>query len=89
MKDMIESRIANLAPPPPLARPHPGERLSLEDLLAQLSDASDSQLLRLRSSELLSHLQVVSYRYYNGDVAVVDEFLQLYGLDQRRPLAVP
>ena len=35
--------------------------------------------------EMLKHLQEVGRRFYAGDIKVVDEFLQLYCLDENRP----
>ena len=34
---------------------------------------------------MLKHLDEMADRYYAGDIAAVDEFLQLYCLDEKRP----
>ena len=53
-------------------------RVSIKGLIANYAK-------RGTMDELLKHLREVATRYYAGDVAVVDEFLQLYCLDDERP----
>lgn len=72
-------------PPAPLARLHTGSRASVEELLSRLVKETEDPGLKHQGMELLWHLQVVAHRYYMGDVEVVDEMLQLYGLDRDRP----
>jgi hypothetical protein len=38
--------------------------------------------------EMATHLEEVAHRYYAGDVAVVDEFLQLYCFGEEARKAV-
>lgn len=42
-------------------------------------------LMRYTIGEMLSNLKEMSKRFYDGDVKAVDEFLQLYCLDENRP----
>jgi hypothetical protein len=77
---------------PILAAKHSGMRVSAEGVLGRIRDGSslcrgDEQAdgTRYMVGEMLKHLFEVAERYYAGDMAVVDEFLQLYCLDDDRP----
>ena len=41
--------------------------------------------LRFGCEQMLEHLQKTSKKFYAGDVKIVDEFFQMYGLDKHRP----
>ena len=60
-----------------LAKKHTGMRVSICGLLRH----RDAYAL----GELQGHLEELARRFYAGDVAAVDEFLQLYCLDGDRP----
>lgn len=65
---------------------HKGMRVSASGLLGRIRDKwkmEDHQ--RYVAGELLRHLEELAERFYGGDVKAVDEFLQLYDLDDNRP----
>jgi hypothetical protein len=64
----------------PLAKNHTGMKISARGILMRVRGE-----LKGSATELLDNLSEMSTRYYAGDIAVVDEFLQLYGLDYDRP----
>ncbi|WP_341707754.1 hypothetical protein [Halopseudomonas sp.] len=64
----------------PLAARHYGMCISAHGLLARVGGH-----LKGGAREMLKHLEEMATRYYAGDIAAVDEFLQLYCLDERRP----
>lgn len=73
---------------PPLAADHTGMRVDYRGLLSQSQrslryarDTANAEMLR----QLCEHITELGERYYAGDVAAVDEFLQLYcvGSDAR------
>ena len=68
---------------PPLANDHRGLRLSARRVLTE--NGRGFTAIRRGIAE---HLEEVAKRYYAGDVAVVDEFLQLYcfGSDERKAI---
>ena len=76
---------------PILAETHRGMRVSAEGLLGRIRDGAtlrgeeQESGTRYTVGELLRHLEEVGQRYYAGDIAVVDEFLQLYCLAADRP----
>ena len=41
--------------------------------------------LRFGAQSMLKHLREMSDRFYSGDLKAVDEFLQVYCLDDKRP----
>lgn len=67
-------------PDVPLAAEHHGMRISAHGLLGRVGGR-----LKWGASEMLKHLDEMAARYYAGDISVVDEFLQLYDLAQKRP----
>lgn len=71
-----------------LAEPHKGMRVSASGLLAStafhLTNAGEKGLA-FSVQELKQHLFEMAARFYAGEVKVVDEFLQLYSLDDYRP----
>ena len=69
-----------------LGEKHKGLRISASGLLDRIAkgkkvDTGDRFML----GELLRHMEEIGTRYYSGDIRVVDEFLQLYCLDRKRP----
>lgn len=67
-------------PAVPLAARHYGMCISARGLLVRVGGH-----LKAGAREMLKHLDEMATRYYAGDIAVVDEFLQLYCLDEKRP----
>ena len=65
---------------PPLAKKHTGMKISASGVLNRVGGH-----LKFGAQEMLKHLNEMADRYYSGDIAVVDEFLQLYCLDEKRP----
>lgn len=69
-----------------LAPKHTGMKVSAEGMLGRIRDGwAVDESLRYTCGELLDHLKQLGQRFYAGDVKVVDEFLQLYSLDDNRP----
>ena len=68
------------APVVPLAAKHQGMCISAPGLLMRVGGH-----LKGGAREMLKHLEEMATRYYAGDIAAVDEFLQLYCLDEKRP----
>jgi hypothetical protein len=63
-----------------LAEKHTGMRISAKGVLLRVSgDLSGS------AKEMCGHLTEMAERFYAGEISVVDEFLQLYCLDEKRP----
>lgn len=83
---MLDTDIAKATtgmPPPPLAADHRGMKVDYRGMLRQsrvaMANAPDGAQDRVYLlEELERHLTELGERYYAGDVAVVDEFLQLY-----------
>ena len=63
-----------------LAPKHQGMCISARGLLSRVGGH-----LKGGAREMLKHLDEMADRYYAGDIAAVDEFLQLYCLDEKRP----
>lgn len=61
----------------PLAAKHQGMRVSARGLLS-----GNTKLYKHLRSEMVDNLEEVARRYYAGDLAAVDEFLQLYCLGE-------
>ena len=70
----------------PLGPKHTGMRVSASGLLGRVArgDKLDSGC-RFMVAEMLKHLEQMASEYYAGKVTIVDEFLQLYALDDARP----
>jgi len=66
-----------------LAKDHTGMRVDYSGLLNQSikdikhKSSANAEMLR----QLLGHLEELGRRYYSGDENVVDEFLQLYCIE--------
>lgn len=68
-----------------LAPKHTGSRISAEGILGHIRDGRYYKELNFGCGTMLSHMQEMAIRFYSGDVKAVDEFLQLYDLDEKRP----
>lgn len=71
-----------------LAETHTGMRVSASGMIKQSCSAlrkSGDNGLAWQLEEMLKLLGVVGKEYYAGREDVVDEFLQLYCLDDERP----
>lgn len=63
-----------------LGAKHTGMRMSAPGILKRVPGD-----LHWAAGEMLKHLREMAERYYNDDIKAVDEFLQLYCLDEKRP----
>lgn len=73
---------------PPLAAKHTGMRVSASGLLERLANGAElTSWERYMLGELYRHLEHLAEQYYAGNVAIMDEFLQLYCLDADREAA--
>jgi len=66
-----------------LAQKHTGMKVSIEGALSRVKRADVGT--QFVCDELLRHMREMASRFYAGDIAVVDEFLQLYCMDEERP----
>lgn len=65
---------------------HTGMRVSAQGLLSRIADGTRiGQGQRFMVGELLKHLEMMAREFYGGNPKIVDEFLQLYALDDCRP----
>jgi hypothetical protein len=64
----------------PLAKKHTGMRIDASGVLLRVGGR-----LKFGAQEMHKHLNEMAQRFYSGDITVVDEFLQLYCLDEHRP----
>lgn len=68
----------------PLAAKHQGIRVNARGRLTRAG-----RFHKFGCEEMATHLEEVARRYYSGDLAAVDEFLQLYCLgEEERKQAV-
>jgi len=63
-----------------LAAKHSGMKISANGILKRVSRKTNPG-----AAEMLGHLNEMAERFYSGDIKVIDEFLQLYCLDDKRP----
>lgn len=68
-----------------LSPKHTGMRISAHGVLGRIRDGRYYTGLNFPCGEILRHLEAMAERFYSGDLKAVDEFLQLYNLDDRRP----
>jgi hypothetical protein len=67
-----------------LAAKYAGMKVDYRGMLRRAQcDLRKSPLSKFMLQELESHLTELGERYYSGDVAAVDEFLQLYCVNQK------
>lgn len=64
----------------PLAKKHDGMKISASGILLRIRGQ-----LKFGAESMDQHLKQMANRYYAGDLSAVDEFLQLYCLDDDRP----
>ena len=73
----------------PLAPKHQSLRVSADGMLGRIADGRrQDKGQRYMVAEFLKHLHTMADAYYAGRAAVVDEFCQLYCLDDKRDEAV-
>lgn len=86
----LRRRIANAERKPLLSPDHNGMRVDISGLINQSirslkrSDPTNAEML----GQLESHLQELGQRFYAGDIAVVDEFLQIYCIGRNARMAL-
>lgn len=69
-----------------LGTKHQGCRISAPGILGRIRDGwKMDDGMRYATGEMLKHLEETAKRFYAGDVKAIDEFLQLYCLDETRP----
>ena len=68
-----------------LAPKHTGMKISAHGVLGRIRDGRYYKELNFGCGEMLRHLEEMAARFYTGDAKSVDEFLQLYDLDEQRP----
>ena len=69
-----------------LAVNHKGMRIDHSGILGRIAEGCKvRQDQRWCLGEMSKHLQEMAKRFYTGDMKAVDEFLQLYCLDDERP----
>lgn len=64
-----------------LAKTHTGMRVSFAGLLKRICKKVD----RVTRDESIANMKETADRFYKGDIQVVDEFFQIYALDNNRP----
>lgn len=70
----------------PLAKKHKGLRVDHSGLLERLANGCKIRPdQRYMLGELDKHLVEMGKKFYEGEISIVDEFLQLYCLDGNRP----
>jgi hypothetical protein len=86
----LRRRLAIAEHKPLLSPDHNAMRVDISGLIYQSirslkrSDPSNAEML----GQLESHLQELGQRFYAGDIAAVDEFLQLYCISQNARTAL-
>lgn len=63
-----------------LAETHKGMRISAEGVLGRVRGQ-----LKFGAQEMLKHLEAMAEAFYSGNVKAVDQFLQTWDLDEKRP----
>lgn len=66
------------------AKKHTGGRISASGVLGRIRDGRYWSGLDYGCGVMLEHLEEMACRFYSGEVSAVDEFLQLYCLDECR-----
>lgn len=71
---------------PLLAKKHTGMRVDHSGILGRISAGCKVRPdQRYILGEMDKHLEEMARRFYGGEITAVDEFLQLYCLDEHRP----
>lgn len=74
------------AKPKMLAKKHTAMRVDHSGLLGRIAGGCKVRPdQRYMLGELNKHLVEMAEQFYSGNVSIVDEFLQLYCLDEKRP----
>lgn len=68
-----------------LGATHTGMKISAAGILGRIRDGRHYKGLNYGCGVMLGHLEEMAVRFYAGDPKAVDEFLQLYCLDDARP----
>jgi hypothetical protein len=69
-----------------LGAKHTGMKISASGVLGRIEKGwKVDKGMRVCCGQMLTHLQDVAKKFYAGDVKIVDEFFQLYCLDEHRP----
>lgn len=68
-----------------LGATHTGMKISASGILGRIATGRYHSGLNYGCEVMLGHLQQMADRFYAGDAQAVDEFLQLYCLDDKRP----
>lgn len=68
-----------------LATKHEGMKISADGILGRIRDGRHHKQLNYACGIMLKHLEEMATRFYAGEPSAVDEFLQLYCLDDARP----
>jgi hypothetical protein len=85
-KSFLVDMIKKIKSEVPLAKKHTGMMIDYSGLLNRIAGGCKvRQDQRWMLGEFSKHLQEMSFRFYSGDIAAVDELLQLYCLDNNRP----
>ena len=70
-----------------LGAKHTGMKISAAGVLGRIRDGRYCKELNYGCGVMLEHLEQMASRFYAGDATAVDDFLQLYCLDDARPEA--
>ena len=85
----LEKNLASAVAPaqenPHLGKKLGGIRVNARGWLRRIQAQAGFEAQGWFCEELLKHLQELGDRFYAGDIKAVDEFLQLYCLDEKRP----
>ena len=83
--DAVAGQVQRVVMRDMLAEKHTGMRVSARGVLGRIARGDYFRELDFGCGEMLKHLEEMAARFYAGDVKAVDEFLQLYALDDERP----
>jgi len=70
-----------------LSKKHTGMKVSMDGVLSRIVNGNGQvrKDQRYMLESILEHLKQTATRFYAGDISAVDEFFQLYCLDDNRP----
>jgi hypothetical protein len=69
-----------------LAEKHTGMRVSVAGLLGRIQDSGKiDNGQRYMIGEMVKNLKLAAENFYQGNISTLDEFFQLYALDENRP----
>lgn len=85
-KAQLIAMVKSANKPDILAEKHKGMKVDHSGVLGRIADGCKVRPdQRFILGEMDKHLEEMARRFYNGDIKVVDEFLQTYCLDDHRP----